>query len=260
VPEAIDVLSRASRVAGGGDGAATAAAPSRADATLGERQLWMARAEIALVEQRPQVALQIVDARLAAERAANPGSSLGVPRLSLLKGEALTMLERYEEAERALEMARDDATRQGTRPTIWRAEAALGHVHRLQRKRLEARRAFDAARSIADDLAAKVPDATLRDHFSAGLDALIPAAPAPSSGRAMKEALGGLTQRERDVTALVAQGKANRAIARQLGIGERTVEGYVASALGKLGFASRAQLAAWAVEKGLTIPPASRSP
>jgi DNA-binding CsgD family transcriptional regulator len=40
-------------------------------------------------------------------------------------------------------------------------------------------------------------------------------------------------------------------IEKELGIGERTVEGYVASALAKFGFTSRAQLAAWAVEKGI---------
>ena len=250
VPEAIEVLDRAARAAGG-EGAETPHGPNRAQATLGERRLWMARAEIALIEQRPEVALQIVDARLTAERTANPEATLGVPRLSLLKGEALTMLERYDEAERTLESARADAIRQGVRPVLWRIESALGHVHRARRQRLEARRAFDSARTIADELAAKVPDAGLRDRFRAGLDALIPAAPAPSSGRAMKEAFGGLTQRERDVAELVAQGKANRAIARELGIGERTVEGYVASALGKLGFSSRAQIAAWAVEKGI---------
>jgi DNA-binding NarL/FixJ family response regulator len=47
-------------------------------------------------------------------------------------------------------------------------------------------------------------------------------------------------------------------IARELGIGERTVEGYVASALAKLGFASRTQLAAWAVEMVMTHRPAPR--
>jgi non-specific serine/threonine protein kinase len=66
-----------------------------------------------------------------------------------------------------------------------------------------------------------------------------------------KDALGGLTKRERDVAELVAQGKANRAIARELGIGERTVEGYVTSALAKLDLTSRTQLAAWAIEKGV---------
>jgi len=205
------------------------------------------------------MALEIVDARLATERAANPDSVLGVPRLSLLRADALVSLGRYEEAERALEGARVEATAQGARPLLWRIEAAFGHLHRAQRRRLEARRAFDAARAIADELAAKIPDDDLRARFRDGLDALIPSVPPPSAGRVAKEASGGLTRRERDVAELVAQGKANRAIARELGIGERTVEGYVASALGKLGFASRTQLAAWAVEKGIIRPPTSRS-
>jgi len=255
LPEAIEVLDRAARVAGSAAAPGTPAGPWKPSPTLGERQLWMARAEIALIEQRPDTALQIADARLEVERAGNPASVLGVPRLSLVRAEALSALGRYEEAERTLEMARAEATGQSARPLLWRIEAALGHVHRAQRKRLEARRAFDTARALADELAEKVPDPDLRARFLEGLDAVIPAAPAPSAGRAAKEALGGLTQRERDVAELVAQGKANRLIARELGIGERTVEGYVASALGKLGFTSRTQLAAWAVEKGITRPP-----
>jgi len=256
LPEAIEVLDRAARGAGSAAASGTPAGPWKASPTLGERHLWMARAEIALIEQRPETALQIADARLEVERGGDPTSILGVPRLSLVRGEALSALGRYEEAERTLEMARVEATRQGARPVLWRVEAALGHVHRAQRKRLEARRAFDTARALADELAEKVPDPDLRARFLEGLDAMIPSAPAASAGRAAKEALGGLTQRERDVAELVAQGKANRLIARELGIGERTVEGYVASALGKLGFTSRTQLAAWAVEKGISRPAA----
>ena len=96
-----------------------------------------------------------------------------------------------------------------------------------------------------------MPDEQLRARFLEGVDRIVPGVPAPSPAKAAKEAFGGLTRRERDVAELVAQGKANRAIARELGIGERTVEGYVASALGRLGFTSRTQLAAWAVEQGL---------
>ncbi|HEY8794661.1 MAG TPA: LuxR C-terminal-related transcriptional regulator, partial [Gemmatimonadaceae bacterium] len=77
------------------------------------------------------------------------------------------------------------------------------------------------------------------------------APPERTPALAAKAAHGGLTRRERDTAALVAQGKPNRTIARQLGIGERTVEGYVASALAKLSFASRTQLAVWAAEQGL---------
>ena len=82
--------------------------------------------------------------------------------------------------------------------------------------------------------------------------ALRPPGPPPTAYRMVKEALGGLTRRERDVAELVARGNANRQIARALGIGERTVEGYVASALAKLDFTSRTQLAAWAIEKGIS--------
>jgi non-specific serine/threonine protein kinase len=135
----------------------------------------------------------------------------------------------------------------------------LGHLYRAQKQRLEARRAFDGARAIADELAAKTPDDELRLRFSEALHTLIPAAPPPSPERVARAAFGGLTRRERDVAELVAQGKANRAIARELGIGERTVEGYVASALGKLGFDARTQLAAWVVAQGISRPPTSRS-
>lgn len=246
---AVEVLDDAASVGGPTPGGL--ARPGSDALTLGEGKLWLARAEIALMQRRPDTTLEIVDARLAFERAANPHDVLGVPRLSLLRGEALVSLERYDEASLALDSARAEATEQGARPMLWRIEAAFGHLHRLQRRRLEARRAFDTARGIADELATTIPDDALRAQFREGLDSLIPSGPTPSPRRLAKAAFGGLTRRERDVARLVAQGKANKAIARDLGIGERTVEGHVASALAKLRFGSRAQLAAWAVEKGI---------
>ena len=60
-----------------------------------------------------------------------------------------------------------------------------------------------------------------------------------------------LTDREREVAVLIAQGLSNRAIAARLVIAERTAEGHVQSILNKLGFNSRAQIAAWTVEHGL---------
>jgi DNA-binding CsgD family transcriptional regulator len=246
---ALDVLERAARLSAGADaGDAPAGADSRT-LTLGERQLWLARAELALAEHRPELTLAIVDARLASEHAANPDGVLGVPMLSLLRAEALSALGRYEESERTLESARQEAVEQNAQPMRWKVEAALGHVYRLQRRRLEARRAFDTARAIADELAAKIPDEDLRTRFLNGLDSLIPSKPRPTPKRVAKAAFGGLTRRERDVAELIARGKTNRAIARELGIGERTVEGYVAAALSKLSFASRTQLAGWVVEK-----------
>ena len=54
-----------------------------------------------------------------------------------------------------------------------------------------------------------------------------------------------LTARERQVAALVGQGLTDRAIADRLVISRRTAEGHVSRSLMKLGFTSRAQLAAW---------------
>jgi DNA-binding NarL/FixJ family response regulator len=72
-----------------------------------------------------------------------------------------------------------------------------------------------------------------------------------SPRRAAKQTFGGLTEREREVAALIAKGKSNREIADQLVVSYRTVETHVRSILSKLAFASRAQIAVWAVEIGL---------
>jgi len=72
-----------------------------------------------------------------------------------------------------------------------------------------------------------------------------------SPRRVTKQEFGGLTPRERQVAALVAQGKSNREIADELVLSERTVENHVGNILSKLGFGSRAQIAGWVVEKGL---------
>ncbi len=62
---------------------------------------------------------------------------------------------------------------------------------------------------------------------------------------------GPLTPREREVAALVARGLSNRAIARELVITEATAERHIGNVFAKLGLASRAQLAVWALEHGL---------
>jgi DNA-binding NarL/FixJ family response regulator len=59
------------------------------------------------------------------------------------------------------------------------------------------------------------------------------------------EPVSPLSARELDVAALVAEGLTNRAIAERLFISERTVDGHVARILAKLGFETRAQVAAW---------------
>src|SRR5262245_42999559 len=57
-----------------------------------------------------------------------------------------------------------------------------------------------------------------------------------------------LTAREQEVLRLLARGAANKEIAAELSITERTARTHVSNILGKLGLASRTQAALWAVE------------
>jgi NarL family two-component system response regulator LiaR len=60
-----------------------------------------------------------------------------------------------------------------------------------------------------------------------------------------------LTAREQDVLKLIARGLANKRIALELGISERTVKTHVSSILAKLGVTDRTQAALHAVREGL---------
>ena len=73
----------------------------------------------------------------------------------------------------------------------------------------------------------------------------VPAAPSPSTG----DTTVTLTKRERQVAELIAEGLTNKAIADQLVISPRTAQGHVEHILTKLGFHTRAQIAAWIAEQ-----------
>jgi DNA-binding NarL/FixJ family response regulator len=60
-----------------------------------------------------------------------------------------------------------------------------------------------------------------------------------------------LTTRELEVLRLLGAGKANKEIAAELQISERTARTHVSSILGKLDLTSRTQAALWAVRQGL---------
>jgi DNA-binding NarL/FixJ family response regulator len=60
-----------------------------------------------------------------------------------------------------------------------------------------------------------------------------------------------LTPRELDVLRLLAEGYANKKIAGELGISERTARTHVSNILAKLGLSSRTQAALWAAREGV---------
>jgi DNA-binding NarL/FixJ family response regulator len=60
-----------------------------------------------------------------------------------------------------------------------------------------------------------------------------------------------LTPREREVLCLIAAGRSNKRIARELGVAEKTVKTHVGHVLAKLGVSDRTQAALIAVRAGL---------
>ena len=69
---------------------------------------------------------------------------------------------------------------------------------------------------------------------------------------------GVVAKRELDVARLIADGLSNKQIGARLFISERTVDSHVRSILNKLGFSSRAQIAAWMVTDQLAAVPRKR--
>jgi DNA-binding NarL/FixJ family response regulator len=78
----------------------------------------------------------------------------------------------------------------------------------------------------------------------------------PRAARALVEQRQGgpvdiaLTQREREVLACIAEGLANKQIARRLGIAEKTVKAHLTHAFQRIGVTDRTQAALWAREHG----------
>ncbi len=70
-------------------------------------------------------------------------------------------------------------------------------------------------------------------------------APIPRPRAAASSEVSTLTPRELEIARLIARGLSNRAIADELVISQATVARHVANMLTKLGFSSRAQVAAW---------------
>ncbi len=218
--------------------------------SMGPRTLWVAYAEHALATGDYDRGLEIASRLIGS--AADRDQTAILPALEKLRGEALLGLGRRAEAASALSNARLAAHQRGLRGLVWRLDIQLGRAQRSLGRRLEADASFNAARSVVDELAAGLGDGVICDKFRRATVSLLPPRRVPTHRQLDKARFGGLTARERDVAGLVAAGRSNRQIADALVLSERTVETYVTGILAKLGFDSRTQIAAWAVQAGLT--------
>jgi DNA-binding NarL/FixJ family response regulator len=222
---------------------------SRLPRTWAERSVHYGHARLALARGDAALALTLADELTVSD----PNATTVRParRALCVRGEALMALGRLEEAEPVLLTARQLAAEQAARPALWRIESRLAALYHRQGLRAAADAATAASRAIVTELADDVPDEALREAFlRRAADHLVPRHPL-TPRRAAKQAAGGLTARERDVAVLVARGLTNREIADALILGERTVQTHVSNILGKLGFATRAQIAAWVAERGV---------
>lgn len=89
---------------------------------------------------------------------------------------------------------------------------------------------------------------TLEQALAEAAAVTVPPGPAAAQ-QAIAPEWGGLSERERAVARLVAQGLSNREIAEALVLSRRTVETHVANIFNKLGFSSRAQVRQWVRDK-----------
>ncbi|SEB78664.1 DNA-binding response regulator, NarL/FixJ family, contains REC and HTH domains [Paramicrobacterium humi] len=109
----------------------------------------------------------------------------------------------------------------------------------------------EAVHTIAAGNALLSPVVTRRviERFAGGA-----AAPAAERNLERSAALDELTEREREVLHLVAQGLSNTEIARRLYVGEATVKSHVSKILQKLGVRDRIQAVVFAYENGVVVP------
>lgn len=101
---------------------------------------------------------------------------------------------------------------------------------------------------------AMTPGAASRDGSAAGGSTPAGSAAAPMPTAAQAAALAELTEREREVLELLAEGRSNTEIARALFLGEATVKTHVSKILQKLGLRDRIQAVVFAYETGVATP------
>ena len=209
--------------------------------TLGERQLWLARAELALASQQPRARWRrrrdSPEHRQPQQRARRRGD---------VRRRGVARAERFD-GRPSPSTPHAKRRRVGARPLLWRTGGS-GQVHRARRQRLEARQAFDRASAIAE-LAQKI-----EDEAASGIPQRRGGCPACARlhrRRASPRRRPTASRRERDVAARCARQGGQGDLHDSASASAPSRATSRARSL-KLGFDSRARLAAWA--KGSPSP------
>src|SRR5579871_3079794 len=220
---------------------------------LGERLVHLVWGELALAQGQPERALQVAQELLdTIPREGVRLSSQPIPWLLTLQGEALLALSRPDEATLVLEEAKRGTIERQERSRLWYIHGLLARAYHQVKQEEQARREGIAARNVIAGLSATIDEPALREQFTrSALTTFWPGEKSRASRLLAADQYGGLTEREREIAALIAQGQSNREIAEVLVVHYRTVETHVSNILSKLGFTSRAQIVVWAGKKGL---------
>jgi predicted ATPase/DNA-binding NarL/FixJ family response regulator len=152
------------------------------------------------------------------------------------------------EAFTTLAVAEDDpvlAVRLAAAAAVMRRAAALpaAPAGRIQR-------AMDAAARLGEEMIGELWAEGSALDGDAAVALAVAGRPAghPRSGHVQGHP-AGLTPREIEIVALICKGLSNRAIAAELVISQATAARHVANIMAKLGFTSRVQVAAWALDQ-----------
>lgn len=153
--------------------------------------------------------------------------------------------------EEGTEAAPDPAALAGAWGAAVTAFDTLGHRFEAARSRVRLAAVLRSAGDVVAARAASDPARAVAHELGAAplLTELGAAGSAPARGRERAEA--PLTPREREILVLVAEGRSNGEIGKQLFISTKTVSVHVSNLLGKLGAATRTEAAAVARRRSL---------
>ena len=213
-----------------------------------ERQVVFVWGELALAQGEADRALAIAEKLIESA----PGDlQQPIPHLLVIKGEALIVLKRLQEATEALEIAKLGAELRQAPSILWRILRSLGQVYRLLKREDEAQREWKEAREIINKLADTIDETVLREHFLKAALQTLPSEKPLLSRRMTGGNCDGLTEREIEVLRAVAQGLTDAQAAERLVISPRTVHSHLNSIYSKLGISSRSAATRYAIEHDL---------